>query len=105
MAYQELPRDAEIGLGELLAFPSLDTPIFYPVILFVIFMVFTLGTYFRAVKREGKANFLSSMAVGSFITTVIAFVMSLLGIIQKEVVITAMVIFIVIEVIYLLTKR
>ena len=105
MAFQELPTDTEIGLREILNFPNLDTPIFYPVILFVIFIVFTLGTFFRQVKREGKGNFVSSMAVASFVTTTIAFVLSLLGLIQKQVVITATVIFIILQVIYMLTKR
>lgn len=105
MTYTQLEDIGELNLRTLLNFPNLDTPIFYPVMLFVIFMVFTMGSFFREVKREGRGNLMASLAVGGYITTAIAFILSLLTLVQNMVVVVTLVISLVFQVIYLLTKR
>lgn len=105
MTYTQLESLGDIGLRELLNFPNLDTPIFYPTMLFVIFIIFTMATFFREVKREGRGNIMSSLAIGGFVTTVIAFIFSLLGLVQTVIVITTLVISLVFEVLFLLTGR
>lgn len=105
MTYTQLESLGDIGLRELLNFPNLDTPIFYPTMLFVIFMIFTMATFFREIKREGRGNILSSLAIGGFVTTVMAFIFSLLGLVQTIIVITTLVISLVFEVLFLLTGR
>ena len=105
MPYTQLEDIGTIDLGTLLRFPSIDTPIFYPVLLFVIFLIFALGTFFREIRREGKGNILSSLAVGGFITMVMAFIFSLLGLIQRGVVIITLVASIMFIAIYMLTDK
>ena len=105
MTYTQLESLGDIGLRELLNFPNLDTPIFYPTMLFVIFIIFTMATFFREVKREGRGNIMSSLAIGGFVTTVMAFIFSLMGLIQTAIVIITLVISLVFEVIFLLTGR
>ena len=105
MAYTELTEIGTIDLGTILRFPSIDTPIFYPVLLFVIFLIFSLGTFFRELRRESRANILSSLAVGGFVTTIMAFIFSLLGLIQRATVIITLVTSIIFISIYLLTNK
>lgn len=105
MTYTQLENIGEINLQTILNFPNLDTPLYYPLLLFVIFFIFTLGTFFRELKREGRANLLSSLAIGGYVTTVISFLLSILGVIQREIVVAALVISLVFQVMYLLTSR
>ncbi len=102
MTYETIENITD--LRGMLQFPSTDTPIFYPLLLFAIFIVFTLSTFFREVRREGKGNFLSSLAVAGFVTTVIAVIFSFLELIQVQIVVLTFVISVVFQVIYLLTK-
>ena len=104
MTYTQLENIADLDLKGFLQFPSIDTIIFYPLILFAIFMVFTLSTFFKEVTREGKGNILSSLAVAGFVTTAIAVIFSLLELINTEIVVLTFVISVVFEVIHLLTK-
>jgi len=105
MTYTELGNLTSMNLRDLLTFPSIDTPSFYPIILFGIFIVMTLVSFFREVERERRGNFLSSSAVAGVITTVTAFLMSSLGLIQTRVVISCLVISSIFVVIYMLTGR
>ncbi len=105
MTYTQLENITDLDLRAFLQFPSLDTPIFYPLLLFAIFIVFTLSTFFREIRREGKGNFLSSLAVAGFVTTAIATIFSLLELIQVQIVVLTFVISVVFQVIYLLTKK
>lgn len=104
MTYTQLETIENLDLKGFLQFPSIDTIMFYPLILFAIFIVFTLATFFKEVRREGKGNLLSSLAVAGFVTTVVAVLFSLLEIIQTRIVVITLVISIVFQVIYLLTK-
>ncbi len=104
MTYKTLENVTDLDLKGLLQFPSQDTPIFWPMILFAIFMVFTLSTFFREVSREGKGKILSSLAVAGFVTTAMATIFSLLDLIQVQIVVLTFVISTVFTVIYLLTK-
>ncbi len=105
MAYTELQDLSTMDLETLLKFPSLDTPIFYPVMLFVIFTIFTLGTYFRELGRGEKGNFFSSLLVGGYVTTAMALIMSYIGLIQTAVFVIVIVIALIFQVIFLLTKK
>ncbi len=101
MAYQTLESIDDITLRDVLNFPNLDTPIFYPIMLFVIFSIFTTLTFFRELKREGKANILSSLAVGGFVTTAISAILSLLQLISTTIAVTTLVITLVFQALYL----
>ncbi len=105
MTYTQLENITDLGLKSFLQFPSIDTPIFYPVLLFAIFLVFALSTFFREISREGKGNFISSLAVAGYVTTAMAVIFSLLELIQVQIVVLVLVISVVFQVIFLLTKK
>lgn len=104
MTYTQLENITDLNLRSFLQFPSIDTPIFWPMILFAIFIVFTLSIFFREMRREGKGKILSSLAVAGFVTTAIATIFSLLDLIQVQIVVLTIVISAVFAIIYLLTK-
>ena len=104
MTYTQLEEIPALTLKKFLQFPSLDTPMFYPLLLFAIFLVFTFSTFFREVKRTGKGNILSSLAVAGFVTTAMATIWSLLGLVQVQVVVLTFVISLIFQVLYLITK-
>tara|TARA_R100001530_G_scaffold131720_1_gene103562 strand:+ start:323 stop:643 length:321 start_codon:yes stop_codon:yes gene_type:complete len=105
MPYQTLDNISDLGIREVLNFPNLNTPIFYPIFLFVVFFVFTSLSFFREVGREGKGNFLSSLAVGGYAATAVAAILSLMDLIQTAVLVTTLVSALVFQVLFLLTKR
>lgn len=105
MAYTELQDLPTLDIRNVLNFPSIDTPIFYPLQLFTIFIVFTLMTFFREVQREGKGNILSSLAIAGYVTTAIAVIYTLLDLIQTEIMVLILVISLVFQVLFLLTSR
>ncbi len=105
MAYNTLDNQSNLDLQTLLNYPSINTPLFYPVMLFVFFFVFTSLSFFREVRREGKANIMSSLAVGGYVTTAVAGLLSLLRLISIDIVITTMVISLVFQAIYMFTKN
>ena len=105
MTYSTLENVTDLDLKGFLQFPSTDTIIFWPLILFAIFIVFTLSTFFREVRREGRGNILSSLAVSGFVVTAIAVIFSLLELIQTHIIVVTFVISVVFQVIYLLTKK
>lgn len=105
MTYQTLENISNLGIREVLNFPNLDTSIFYPMFLFVVFIIFTSLVFFREVGREGKGNFLSSLAVGGYATTAVAVILSLMSLIQTEILVTVVVTSLVFQVLFLLTKK
>ena len=105
MAYNTLNGQGAVDIATLLAYPNLDTPLFYPLFLFVIFFVFTSLSFFREVTREGKGNLLSSLAVSGFVTISVSVILSILGLIQTAVLVTTIVICLIFQVLYLLTGR
>lgn len=105
MVYQTLENVTDLGLQGLLNFPNLDTPIFYPMFLFVVFIVFASLSFFREVEREGRGNLLSSLAVSGYVTTSVAVILSVMGLIQTSILVTAAVVSIVFQALFLLTKR
>ena len=104
MAYQTLENITDLGLRDILNFPNLDNQAFYPLVLFLFFFVFTSLTFFRELKREGRANLLSSLAVGGYVTTAIASILSLLQLVSTGIVITTLSLSVVFQAIYLFTK-
>ena len=105
MTYQQLENLTDLSLRSVLQYPSIATPIFWPVILFVIFMVITLTTFFRELKREGRANFLSSLAVGGYVALSTSVAFTLLGLITYQIVVIVLVFTVIFQVIYLLSNK
>lgn len=105
MSYSTLENISGLGIKEVLAFPSIDTPIFYPIFLFAVFFIFTALSFFREVSREGKGNFISSLAIGGYVTIAVAAILSLMDLIQTAVLVTTVVAGLVFQVLFLLTNR
>ncbi len=105
MVYNTLDNISDLSLINVLNFPNLDTPEFYPIFLLVIFSVFSSLSFFREVTREGKGNLLSSLAVGGYVCIASAGILSLMGLIQTAVLVTAIVASLVFIVLFILTKR
>ncbi len=102
--YNPLDNQSNIDLQTLLSYPSLNTPLFWPGILFVIYLVIASLTFFREAQREGKANLLSSLAVAGYVTVALSGILSLLQLIEISIVITILVISLVFQALFLLTK-
>lgn len=103
--YQTLENNiTNLDLQGILNFPNLDYPLFYPIFLMVIFLVIASLTFFREVSREGRGNFLSSLAVAGFVTTAISLILSFLQLIPTITVVTTMVVSLIFMVLFLLTK-
>ena len=105
MAYKTLENISDLGIQQLLNYPNLDNPIFYPLFLFVVFFVFSGLSFFRELSREGKANLLSSLAVGGFVTIAISVILSLMDLIQTTILVTSVIASIIFPVWYLVTKK
>lgn len=105
MTYTELQDFPTMDLKTLLQFPSVDTPLFWPLMLFVIYIVFTFLTFFGEVRRTGSGNFLSSLAVAGYIATAMATIMTFLDLIQVQVIVITFAISITFQVLYMLSKR
>jgi|AntAceMinimDraft_18_1070375.scaffolds.fasta_scaffold60575_3 putative exporter of polyketide antibiotics len=105
MTYETIDNITNQTLQGFLSFPTRGVPLFYPVILLAIYLVITFLTFFREVRREGRGNLISSFAVGGYVTTAIAFIFSLMNLVQTHVVIYVLVISIVFQAIFLLTRK
>lgn len=109
MAYRTLDDLTTYGnssdLTNLFALPNMDFPIFYPLILFAIFLILGLSTFFKQKSEEGRGDILSSFAVSGFATIVISLAMRLLGMITNTVMISVFAVCLVFIVLFLLTKK
>ncbi len=105
MTYSTLQNDSALGLQQILNFPNLDTPLFYPIFLFVIFAVFTSISFFREVSREGKGNLLSSLAVAGYVTIAVAVILSIMDLIQTATLVITLVASLVFQIMFMISKK
>jgi len=105
MAYTEFQTLGNTTIESLLQFPTIDTPLFYPMFLFVLFFAVTVISFFREVTREGRGNIMASMAISSYVTVAASAILSTIGLIQTTVLVTVVVSALVFQVIFLLTGR
>lgn len=105
MTYTGLENLTDTSFKAMLQFPSIDTPLFYPIILFALFMITTISSYFFERDRVGKGNFLSSLAVSSLTILVLAMILRLLELISREILIIHMVVSLVFIGLWMLTNK
>lgn len=105
MTFIELDALNDTSITGILAFPNLNTPSFWPLILFGIFAVITLGTFFSEKERRTTGNFLSSLAVASFVNIVLSALLKMMNVIDQTTLIISLVISFIFIAIYLLTGR
>jgi len=78
MAYQELTDfNTSGGIHTIFQYVASVEPIFFPLTLFVIFLIASLGSYFAKKEITGRANLKAHLAAASFITTLVAYTFSL----------------------------
>ena len=75
------------GIGGLLAVPNASYPFFWAWIMAGIFFIITLTSYYKEKERKGIGYMLSSLAVASFATIVLATVGTIVGFITLEIMI------------------
>ena len=90
MAYKTLDSvDTSEGLHTLYTYANGVVPILTPLILFAIFIVTLLGSYFSITRLRGDANFSSCFAVaGVFISVVATFMSFIPGFINLTTMVT-----------------
>lgn len=77
MAYPEPNQiNASEGIHTIYTHANSIVPILTPLILFAVFMIAMLGSYFSQIRLRGYASFSSSFAAGGFLISVIALFMS-----------------------------
>ena len=78
MPIQNIQEFNATGIDGLFQYAAQVEPTFTPLLLFTIFMISMLGTYFSNRRMTGKSDFAASFAVGGWFTLIIAFVLNLM---------------------------
>lgn len=66
------------GLDQLFYYVADVVPIFIPLVLFAFFTIICLGSFFAQKRFSGRGDFFSSFAVAGYVTTVLAFLFSMI---------------------------
>jgi len=105
MTYTTLESLNDTSLRGLLSFPTLDMTFFYAILLWTIGLILAISSYFFEKDRTGKGNFISSLAVSSFIMVVLSVILRYLELISREVLIINVVLTVIFVSAFLLTDR
>jgi len=65
------------GIHTTFIYAAEIVPQFVPMMLFSLFIIVALGGYFAQLRISGRGNFAVSFTAGAFVTTVSAFVLSI----------------------------
>ena len=77
-AYQTLTEFNQTGAAQFLSYPAAVVPIFIPMLLFTLYIIVLLGTYFSSKRLTGRGDFFASLAAAGLFTVVLAIIMSLM---------------------------
>jgi len=77
MAYETFTEFNSTGLAGLFLYPANVWGGFIPLILFALFAITFMSTFFSQKRLIGKGDFIASFAVASYFVAIVAFVMSL----------------------------
>ncbi len=75
--YQTFQQHNQTDLAGLFVYPADIVPLFIPLLLFILFAIVMMGTYFSQRRLTTKGDFLSSFVTASFFVAVVASVMTL----------------------------
>jgi|SRR6056297_1452724 len=80
MAYKEITdmNGTNTTMTDIFTYSADVVPIFVPLVLFSIFLISVLGSYFASKRATGRGDFPASFAVGSWLTAIISIVFSLI---------------------------
>ncbi len=106
MPFEELgTRNMSEGIHVLFQYVSSVVPIFFPLVLFAVFIIVCLGSFFTQKSLTGRGDFLASLSVAGFITTITAYILSLIpGLVNTFTVVVCLVLAIVFVLLFLLKK-
>jgi len=77
MGYIEFTEFNQTGIAGLFLYPSAVWAGFIPLVLFALFSIVLMSTYFSQKRLTGRGNFNSSFAVAGYFTAIVALVMTL----------------------------
>jgi len=104
--YQTFVEYNQTGASATLTYVASVVPIFIPVLLFSFFIISLLSSYYFTKRFGGNGNFMGSFAVAGYLTTLVAFSMTLIdGLINTTTVVTCLVVAIVGTLMLLFTNR
>jgi len=94
MTYQTIADvNTSAGPHTLFVYAAGVVDSFIPMLIFATFVICLMGSYFSQRRLTGKGDLPASFAAASFVTTIVAFVMSLIpGLIHNSVVIVMVVV-------------
>lgn len=70
--YKTLAEANATSLADIFTYVGTEVPMFVPMLLFFWFMIVFLGSYTYQLRRTGYHPLFSSLAVASFMTTILA---------------------------------
>jgi len=105
MTYQTIDTANVTSLDGLLTYVSNQVPLFIPMMLFAIFMIITITTYFGTRRLRGDSDIWASATAGCLVSFVIGTFMTLgAGIINLPTLVS-LVVFLIIGIVLLFTSR
>jgi len=104
-AYQTFAEFNQTDLAGLFLYPQSVWAGFIPLVLFALFTIVMLSTYFSQKRTTGSGDFFASFAVAGFFTAIITFIMALIEGLINEIVLTTVIIIAIIGVILLYSTR
>lgn len=79
MAYTEFgDYNTSEGITSLFTYSVETVPVFVPLLLFAIFIISVVGSFFAQKRIVGRGDLPGSFAVGSWLTAILAIVLSLI---------------------------
>lgn len=77
MTYQTYAEFNQSGLTALFLYAASISPIFVSLMLFTLFIIVLMGTYFAQLRTQGYASLISSFIAAAFFQFIIAIMMTL----------------------------
>jgi len=107
MVYKEISEtNLSVGIYAVFQYVAEIVPIFFPLVLFCLFIIFTISSFILQKDQTGRSNLFSSLVVGAYLTTVTSFVMNLIpGLLNPLIPIITIVISMIMTLVFFLTKR
>jgi len=105
MTYKTFQEYNQTDLAGLFTYPAEIVPAFIPLVLFALFIVTLLSTYFSQRRLTGRGDLFSSFAVASYFTAIIAVVMSLISNLIDVTTVTVTIVLAIVGTIFLFTSK
>jgi len=82
MPYEELSNRNMSEAITLFKYVGDIAPMFYPLVLFVVFLIATFGIHFREKEEKGRSNMITCFMVAGWITSIFAIILSLIDLVN-----------------------